>query len=249
MYVEHNTLRDGRFLLCRAMSGVSVIGMICLSLLSGCGRFMQSDSDKGVRLYQQGNYLGAANSFQRALEKQPGDADCFYNLGATYHQQSKLFGRAGDLQTAEQYYHLCLARNQNHAACQRGLAVLLVETGRTGDAATQLEQWAAREPVNPEPKIELARLCHEQGDNLDAENYLIDAVSIDPDNPRALVALGQIRESSGDTQQALANYSKALELDRNQPTVAAKVATLSTSGPPPVIAVAPPAGGSPYSPR
>ena len=62
------------------------------------------------------------------------------------------FGRAGDLQTAEQYYHLCLARNQNHAACQRGLAVLLVETGRTGDAATQLEQWAAREPANPEPK-------------------------------------------------------------------------------------------------
>ena len=34
-----------------------------------------------------------------------------------------------------------------------------------------------------------------------------------------------------------------------RPTVAAKVATLSTSGPPPVIAVAPPTGGSPYSPR
>ena len=63
-----------------------------------------------MRLYQQGNYLGAANSFQRALEKQPGDADCFYNLGATYHQQAKIFGQTGDLQTAEQYYHLCLAR-------------------------------------------------------------------------------------------------------------------------------------------
>ncbi len=202
-----------------------------------------------MTLYEQGNYLGAANSFQRALEKQPGNADCFYNLGATYHQQSKLFGQPGDLQTAEQYYHLCLARNPDHAACQRGLAVLLVETGRTGDAATQLEQWAARQPANPEPRIELARLCHEQGDELDAENYLIDAVSIDPENPRALVALGQIRESSGDTQQALVNYSKALELDRNQPTVAAKVATLSSSGPSSVIAIAPPVGGSTYSPQ
>ena len=102
------------------------------------------------------------------------------------------------------------ARNQNHAACQRGLAVLLVETGRTGDAATQLEQWATREPTNPEPKIELARLCQEQGDNLDAENYLVDAVSVDPDNPRALVALGQIREASGDTQQALQTMQKLL---------------------------------------
>ena len=245
--MEHSTLRDGLF-----FPGVASISVVVICLLvpnGGCSRFVNSDSNQGVALYEQGNYLGAANSFQRALEKQPGNADCFYNLGATYHQQSKLFGQAGDLQTAEQYYHLCLARDPDHAACQRGLAVLLVETGRTGDAATQLEQWAARQPANPEPRIELARLCHEQGDDLDAENYLIDAVSIDPENPRALVALGQIRESSGDTQQALVNYSKALELDRNQPTVAAKVSTLSSSGPSAVIAIAPPAGGSSYSPQ
>ena len=240
-------MQDG-FLFC-GLKSISAVGICLLVLSSGCGRFVNSDSNQGVTLYEQGNYLGAANSFQRALEKQPGNADCFYNLGATYHQQSKLFGQPGDLQTAEQYYHLCLARNPDHAACQRGLAVLLVETGRTGDAATQLEQWAARQPANPEPRIELARLCHEQGDELDAENYLIDAVSIDPENPRALVALGQIRESSGDTQQALVNYSKALELDRNQPTVAAKVATLSSSGPSSVIAIAPPVGGSTYSPQ
>ena len=240
-------MQDG--FLFRGLKSISAVGICLLVLSSGCGRFVNSDSNQGVTLYEQGNYLGAANSFQRALDKQPGNADCFYNLGATYHQQSKLFGQPGDLQTAEQYYHLCLARNPDHAACQRGLAVLLVETGRTGDAATQLEQWAARQPANPEPRIELARLCHEQGDELDAENYLIDAVSIDPENPRALVALGQIRESSGDTQQALVNYSKALELDRNQPTVAAKVATLSSSGPSSVIAIAPPVGGSTYSPQ
>lgn len=240
-------MQDG--FLFRGLKSISAVGICLLVLSSGCGRFVNSDSNQGVTLYEQGNYLGAANSFQRALEKQPGNADCFYNLGATYHQQSKLFGQPGDLQTAEQYYHLCLARNPDHAACQRGLAVLLVETGRTGDAATQLEQWAARQPANPEPRIELARLCHEQGDELDAENYLIDAVSIDPENPRALVALGQIRESSGDTQQALVNYSKALELDRNQPTVAAKVATLSSSGPSSVIAIAPPVVGSTYSPQ
>ena len=240
-------MQDG--FLFRGLKSISAVGICLLVLSSGCGRFVNSDSNQGVTLYEQGNYLGAANSFQRALEKQPGNADCFYNLGATYHQQSKLFGQPGDLQTAEQYYHLCLARNPDHAACQRGLAVLLVETGRTGDAATQLEQWAARQPANPEPRIELARLCHEQGDELDAENYLIDAVSIDPENPRALVALGQIRESSGDTQQALVNYSKALELDRNQPTVAAKVSTLSSSGPSSVIAIAPPVGGSTYSPQ
>lgn len=218
-------------------------------LLVGCGRFTGSDSSEGVRLYQQGNYLGAVNSFERALDDQPGNPDCFYNLGATYHQQAKLFGRAGDLETAEQYYHLCLARNPNHPACQRGLAVLFIETGRSPEALEQLQQWAAREPGNPEPRIELARICHEQGDELDAENYLIDAVAIDPGNPRALVALGQMREASGDSTQALANYSRALEIDRNQPTVAAKVAALSNNVTQPVIAATPAGGGGAYPPR
>jgi len=224
--------------------------VVCLPVvLVGCGRLTGSDSGEGVRLYQQGNYLGAVNSFQRALATQPGNPDCFYNLGATYHQQAKLFGRPGDLETAEQYYHLCLARSPNHPACQRGLAVLLIETGRPTDAVAQLQQWAAREPENPEPRIELARICQEQGDRLDAENYLVEAVAVAPENPRALVALGQIRESTGNAQQALANYERALEIDRNQPTVAAKVTALSGGGGPTVLATRPEGSGVVDAPR
>jgi tetratricopeptide (TPR) repeat protein len=226
-----------------------LVGDFAFVLITGCGSLTGSDSSEGVRLYHQGNYLGAVNSFQRALDDQPGNPDCFYNLGATYHQQAKLFGRAGDLETAEQYYHLCLARSPNHPACQRGLAVLLVETSRSPEAMAQLQQWAVREPDNPEPRIELARICHEQGDERDAENYLVDAVAIAPDNPRALVALGQIREASGDSRQALANYSRALEIDRNQPTVAAKVATLSGDATVPVIATTPAGRGMAFPPR
>jgi len=195
----------------------------------GCGGLVRNDNAAGVQLYQQGNYLGAVNHFQQALAKQPGNADCFYNLGATYHQQAKLFGRPADLQTAEQYYHLCLARNPNHEACQRGLAVLLVEEDRRDEAMAQLQQWAQRQPGNPHPQIEMARLCQEHGDVREAENHLIDSLAIDPANPRALVALGQLRESQGDTSQALANYSRSLAVDPQQPTVVARVATLSAA--------------------
>lgn len=218
-----------------------------LVLAVGCHRLTTNDSSEGVRLYQQGNYLGAVNSFQRALDQQPGNADCFYNLAATYHQQAKLFSRSGDLEIAEQYYHLCLARAPDHAACQRGLAVLLVETGRPAEAMSQLEQWAARDPDSPEPHIELARLCQEQGNPAAAEDQLTAALAIDPDNPRALVARGQIREAAGDTRQALASYTRALEVDRNQPTVMVKVATLrdgtaaTVAARPPLTGVSPPA--------
>jgi len=209
----------------------------------GCHRLTANDSSEGVRLYQQGNYLGAVNSFQRALDQQPGNPDCFYNLGATYHQQAKLFGRRSDLDTAEQYYHLCLARAPAHAACQRGLAVLLVETGRPEEAMNQLEQWSARDPDNPEPRIELARLCQEQGNPAAADEQLAAALKLDPDNPRALVAQGQIREAAGDTRQALASYSRALEVDRNQPTVMVKVATLQNNAAAATVAARPPLTG------
>jgi tetratricopeptide (TPR) repeat protein len=186
----------------------------------------RNENAEGVRLYQQGNYLGAVDHFQQALAQQPGSPDGFYNLGATYHQQSKLFKRPADMRVAEQYYHLCLSRDPNHEACQRALAVLLVEEQRGDEALAQLNAWAIRQPTNPNPQIELARLCQEHGDLRAAENHLVDALAIDPNNARALVALGQIRELDGDTSQALANYSRALSVDGRQPTVAAKVATL-----------------------
>jgi len=195
----------------------------------GCGRMGRNDTAEGVQLYQQGNYLGAVNHFQEALTRQPGNPDCFYNLGATYHQQAKVFGNPADREVAEQYYHLCLARNPDHVACQRALAVLLVEDGRGEEAVANLQGWAAARPGNPQPHIELARLAEEHGDVREAENQLIDALAIDPNNARALVALGKVRESAGDTSQALANYSRALAIDPGQPVVAARVAALSST--------------------
>jgi Flp pilus assembly protein TadD len=222
---------------------LAILSVLSLAAAVGCKPMGGNESNQGVQLYQQGNYLGAVNSFQEALAKQPGNPDCFYNLGATYHQQAKVFSSDADREVAEQYYHLCLARNPDHVACQRALAVLLVEEGRGPEAVSNLQSWAAARPTNPQPHIELARLAAEHGDLREAENQLVDALAIDPNNPRALVALGQMRESAGDPAQAMANYSRALAIDPQQPVVAARVASLSSS-PPAGVAVAslPPAG-------
>jgi tetratricopeptide (TPR) repeat protein len=206
---------------------LSLIAVILTA--AGCGGMGRNDSSQGVQLYQQGNYLGAVNHFQQALANQPGNPDCFYNLGATYHQQAKVFGNPADRQVAEQYYHLCLARNPDHVACERALAVLLVEDGRGPEAVANLQQWAASRPGNPQPHIELARLAEEHGDLREAENQLIDALQLDPNNTRALVAIGQLRESAGDPSQAVANYTRALAIDPRQPALAARVAALQSS--------------------
>jgi tetratricopeptide (TPR) repeat protein len=220
---------------------------ILLAMLAlGCGGMNRNDTAQGVQLYQQGNYLGAVNHFQEALARQPGNPDCFYNLGATYHQQAKVFGNPADRQVAEQYYHLCLARNPDHVACQRALAVLLVEDSRGEEAVANLQNWAAARPANPQPHIELARLAEEHGDVREAENQLIDALAIDPNNSRALVALGQLREAACDPAQAVANYSRALAVDPQQPVVAARVATLAgAQATGSRVAAVPPPGNTP----
>lgn len=222
----------------------SLTTVLAIAFCAGCGGLTRNDNSEGVRLYQQGNYLGAVNSFQQALARQPGNPDCFYNLGATYHQQAKVFSRPADMATAEQYYHLCLARNPAHEACQRALAVLLIEEHRDAEAYAGLQAWARSQPTNPSPHVEMARLAQERGELREAENQLIDALAIDPNNPRTLVALANLREVMGDSGQALANYSRALAIDPAQPVVAARVAALSSAGPPvgppTVVGMAPP---------
>ena len=222
-----------------------ISSVLLVAAALGCKPMGGNESTQGVQLYQQGNYLGAVNSFQEALARQPGNPDCFYNLGATYHQQAKVFSSSADRQVAEQYYHLCLARNPDHVACQRALAVLLVEENRGPEAVSNLQSWAVARPTNPQPHIELARLAEEHGDLREAENQLVDALALDPSNPRALVALGQLRETAGDSAQAVANYSRALAVDPQQPVVAARVATLSSQAPAgvAVASLPPPAGG------
>ncbi|MFM8290154.1 MAG: tetratricopeptide repeat protein [Planctomycetia bacterium] len=237
-----------RILSPRFRASAALVALCC----AGCGGLGRGDNAKGVALYQQGNYRGAANHFQQALARQPGNPDCFYNLGATYHQQAKVFHNPADLQVAEQYYHLCLARNPDHEACQRALAVLLVEEDRRDDAVAQLRAWSQRQPYDPDPHIELARLSQEQGDLAQAEKELVAAVTVAPNDPRALVALGALREASCDQAQALASYSRALAVNPSQPVVAAKVATLQqaqapyrTAAAPPVMAAPVPFGGGP----
>ncbi len=167
--------------------------------------------------------------FQRAVDRDPTNADGYYNLAASYHRIGIVNRRASDLAQAERYYYLCLDRDPEHRESYRGLAVLLVEQDRSEEAFRLLQSWADKRPNSPDPKIELARLYEEFGDRQRAKQQLSDALLADAANPRALAALGRIREQEGDQAQALNNYQQSLWSDRFQPEVAARVTALQSS--------------------
>lgn len=198
--------------------------------MSGCGWMSAGENSEGVRLFQTGNYDGAASDFREAMQNDPNNPNSYYNLAAYYHRQGKLLQKPTDTAQAESYYRQCLDHNPNHVECRRGLAVLLVEQGRSEEAFKMLEDWSTENPTLAAPKIELARMFEEFGDKKSATEYLTAALTVSPNDPRALAALGRLREDSGDVNQALANYQRALMVDRNQPELAQRVNALQAAG-------------------
>jgi tetratricopeptide (TPR) repeat protein len=197
---------------------------------SGCGWISRSQNVTGVDLYEQGNYGAAIEQFQLAIQSDPGDADSYYNIGATYHRLGNVTHNSAYSQQAEQFYHLALDMNPDHGDCNRGMAVFLVEQKRPTEAFALLQHWTEHNPASPEARIELARLNEEFGNRDVARTHLEEALALQPSNSRALTALGKLKEDSGDRAQALAIYQRSLEYNQFQPEVQTRVAMLQGSG-------------------
>ena len=214
-----------------------------LTAAGGCTNFVaNSRNADGVTLFQRGQYQDALQKFQEATYADPGNADGYYNLGATYHRLGRLRSQPDTLARAETCYRQCLERNPNHRDCHRGLAVLLIEENRAPEAFASIQSWATQSPSLAEPRMELARLYVEFGNKDAAINTLADAVQRNPSDARQFAALGKLREETGNRSQALANYQHSLELNPTQPDVAARVAALQGALAQQPLALPPPPG-------
>lgn len=228
-----NTTRTGGF--SRFASHLTPVGRgawlylaagLCITS-AGC-RFTPSGKNAlGVQLHQQGQYTAALQQFQQVVAEDPANPDGYYNLAATKHRLAKQRNDEALFRNAEALYNQCLDHEPNHIECHRGLAVLLMDTGRPDRAFTLLKNWASKNPMASEPRVELARLYEEAGEPEVALKYLEDAVQQDANNSRAWLALARLRESSGDLTQALQNYQRALALNNTQPMIAERISALS----------------------
>lgn len=203
-----------------------LVGLVLVAANTGCNTIATGHNMQGVRMYEKGQLYPAMERFQRAMAAAPQDANAYYNMAAAMHRVGTANKDAQAWQQAETFYNQCLDRDPEHAACHRGLAVLLVETDRSDRAFTLLRNWALRSPQNAEARVELARLHEEYGDARTAELQLQQALQLDQANRRAWTALAHLRETKGDYQQALANYQRAHMLNSQDPAVAHRIAAL-----------------------
>lgn len=215
-------------------AGLLWVAALAVLPLCGCGNFAARGLNaEGVRKFEQARYDDSLGQFRQAIHNDPNNPDAYYNLGAVHHRLATLQNRKSDYQQAESHYNQCLDRDADHAECHRGLAVMLIQQGRTEEAFRLIEGWADRRADLAEPKIELARLLEETGSRSAAKERLIEALAVNPNHPRARAALGHLQEEIGEHAQALANYQQSLWHDRFQPEVAARIASLQASLPTP----------------
>ena len=204
----------------------SMVALLLLCHAIGCNLGAHQNNVVGQQAFQNGNYLQAFGRFQNALAQNPNNPDANYNMAAVFYSLGKSQRNTQYLSQAEQLYRKAISLNGQHSEAHRGLAALLIETGREQHAFDLLDGWKDRFPNSPEPLIELARVYGEYGDNQHATDLLSDALKVDGTNLRALKALGRIRESQGQNLLALDNYMRVLQIDGNQPEIAGRVAFL-----------------------
>lgn len=203
-----------------------IVGMIAASA-TGCQWAASGQNAQGAKLYQQGQYTAALQEFQKAIASDPQNADGYYNLAATTHRLGLQRQDSALISQAESLYNQCLDHDPNHVECHRGLAVLLVDTGRPDRAFALMKNWATQNPTFAEARIELARLYEEANEPQTALKYLEDAVRADANNSRAWLALGRLRENSGELTQALQNYQRSYAANPMQPMVSERIAAVS----------------------
>jgi tetratricopeptide (TPR) repeat protein len=179
--------------------------------------------EDALRLYSAGHYDQAAESFEAALNTSPGDPDLEYHAARCYDL-------CGQTTKAEQFYNACLLRAPNHAQARRGLASLLVRSGRQVEATKMTEDWLANAPDRAEAYSLDGWLWHQSGDLPKAEGRLLQALELDRNDAWALVELGLVNEALRRPERALVMYERALEVNPHQPEVTQRLMRLQSQG-------------------
>jgi tetratricopeptide (TPR) repeat protein len=155
----------------------------------------------------------AVAAYRRALALAPRDLDLRRGLSQLYLRSGKL-----DESIAEQQALVKLAPDD--PASVVGLAKLLKEVGRSGDAQQVLDAAAARAPRSVALHRALAELYAQWADSTRAQAELTLLARLDPDDPVHLVALGGERFERGDREGALAVWGRLLERPSIRPAEA-----------------------------
>lgn len=162
--------------------------------------------DQGSMLLESGQYQGARQEFQRAIELDPKCPDAFNNLGLTFY-------RTGDLENASANYMKALEIEPLFVPSLSNLAAVRYQQGKFSDAGN-LYRLALRLANDKDPQLHynLANVLRDDKDYSEAEVHYQEAIRLKPDFAAAHNGLGATYYCLSDFDRAETEVKKAISL-------------------------------------
>ncbi len=162
---------------------------------------------------QQGDYDGATQSLQRALQLDPKVKEAHATLGLLYLKQGRLPDAAKELEAE-------LATNPGDARARHHLATVFDLQDQPRDAIAQLRIALRARPQYAEARYLLGKILLAQGAAQEAVEHLAIAARLDPDAPNVHYQLGQAYQKTGQAalaQQEFERYQQLKDQRRRTP--------------------------------
>jgi tetratricopeptide (TPR) repeat protein len=203
------------------------IFLVLLFGLVGCVSLSATDekvlvlNEVGLDMFAQGDFRGARESFEYALELSPHDPDLVFNLAQCHD-------RLGNFQRAEQYYIQCLQLAAGKSEARYALGMLYYKTTRPAEAVRLIEEWLVTQPRLADPYALDGWRLRQEKDHYQAQCRLEQALGMDQNNVHALTELAILYESMGMPDRSLVLYERALAANprQRQPEIAQRLAQL-----------------------
>lgn len=199
-----------------------------------------------MELHQAGQWVQAAEIYEKILAQEPTNADALHLLGVLNHQKGdharaiELIGRAVALQPNVPAFHANLAEayralgqfDRAVGCCRAALALrreypealgnlglALQGLGRREEAVEQLRHALRLRPEFAAAHNNLGNILREMGQLDDALEHFRRAVELDPNYPPARTNLGQMLVDRGEAQEALPHCEEAVRLQPDLPAL------------------------------
>ncbi len=168
--------------------------------------------ERGDELFAGGDYAGAVEAYQEAVEADPANPDAHYGLGKALVRKDDLGGGQTALMKAGQLDPELPGVNFYLGTIYRSLA-------QDSAAIAAFEKERVNSPEQEEVLVNLATL-YEEAKQLDkAMQVLEEVVALNPDNTDAWLAMANVYNAQDQTAKAEAIYLSILEKNPGQQDV------------------------------
>jgi tetratricopeptide (TPR) repeat protein len=200
--------------------------------LSGCGQVNRLRARQAVKdanpLYQGGDYKGAAEKYQEALQLDPTMGDIYFFVGNSYDNMYKP-ARKGEpandefLTKAIENYNKAAAMAETTPPIKKlALEYLVAAYGpeKLNDPSQSepiVQQMIQLEPTEPTNYFALANIYEQNGDYERAEATYLKAKEVKPNDPTVYTTLAGFYNRQGDFEKTIAELNERITKEQNNP--------------------------------